>query len=599
MLDTRFGLMIQLKCRVYSCRDARGGQRLSPVNSGGIGVSMKGLRARLLGELVPSRLSEADPAVARDYYQSVIDSVASVICTVDRELHVTGVNRRWDEFALANWGQEFTSDRVLGVFLLDLMGDVLLKRWETVCQQILDGELPLYLDEVVREGQATWQNYTLAASPLKSSQGEILGITLVATNITQLKKAEAEMLKRLVEIRGFHQVAHTAGASFNRRAFHKQVTADLAHLFGAEKCVIFRWGESSGHLEAQFPAFGVTGPELAELSLDIGDPDDPSSLWQDLEERDYILLNEGDTAPGNMIEASARVDRLAAMMAVLRVSGRVHGTILIAGRDRPFTEQDGQLAATFAVPIVLAIEDAELHQRLLDRVRQLEALREELDRITKVAESVRMPLTVIHGYVELLLDGTLGAVSEGHVSVLGTLLEKTREISGAVNQLLPSRFVPDATRYESIDLAKLLRKAYDKWVPSARLAGVNLDAASLSVEGEQYTTAGDPALLLDVFDAVLDNAIKFTPAGGTVRISLHGSTEIVYAQIQDSGVGIPVHRLPQIWQPKEAEAPSYPIGLAEVKQIVEHHGGQVWVESQPGTGSIFYVVLPRIAGNWK
>jgi len=75
---------------------------------------MKGLRARLLEQAVANRLRNIDPAVARDYYQSVIDSVASVICTVDRSLRVTGVNRRWDSFARANFGEGYGADQVLG-----------------------------------------------------------------------------------------------------------------------------------------------------------------------------------------------------------------------------------------------------------------------------------------------------------------------------------------------------------------------------------------------------------------------------------------------------------------------------------------------------
>jgi signal transduction histidine kinase len=101
-------------------------------------------------------------------------------------------------------------------------------------------------------------------------------------------------------------------------------------------------------------------------------------------------------------------------------------------------------------------------------------------------------------------------------------------------------------------------------------------------------------LLFDVFDALLDNAVKFSPDGGVIQVSVHESSEIVYVRIDDPGVGIPAHNLSQLWQPKGLRGDSTSISLGKVKQIVEEHGGQVWAESQPGRGSTFYVALPRI-----
>lgn len=556
---------------------------------------MKGLRARLLEQTAFNPLADADPAVVRDYYQSVIDSVNSVVYTVDRELRIVGVNQQWDAFALANRGEHLTSEHILGTFLLNQMSAAPLKRWRRVCQQILSGQIPRYLDEVACEGEGTWRHYTLAANPLKDSQGEILGITFVATNISQLKRAETEMLRRLVEIRGLRQLAHAAGGWFDQRAFYKQVTTDIAHLFGAEKCIIFRWSEHSGHLQARVPAFGLTARELSDLSLDIGAADDPASLWQDLEERDYILLNEGDDAPDNMVETSARVDRLAAMMAMLRVSGRVHGTILVAGRDRPFSRQDGELLAAFAVPIILAIETAELNRRTLSRTRQLAATRKELERMIGVAESLRMPFTVVLGYLELLLDGALGPVPEGQMATMNTLLDKIREIVGLVNQLLPSQFMPDAIHHRPINLGDLVRRVLDKRIASIEQAGLEL-VAQLSPPGDnECLTAGDSGSLFKVFDALLDNAVKFSPNGGTIRVSLHKSSETIYVKIDDPGIGVPADHLLQMWQPREQTSRSGSINLAEIKQIVQDHGGHVWVESQPGQGSTFYIVLPKVA----
>jgi len=136
---------------------------------------MKGLRARLIGHAASNMASDADPAVARDYYQGVIDSVASVIFTADRELRITGVIRQWAALARAHVGEYLPSGRILGTPVLSLMKGLQLERWRTVCQQILNGEISRYLDEVAREQAVAWRNYSLSASPLGDSQGEIVG----------------------------------------------------------------------------------------------------------------------------------------------------------------------------------------------------------------------------------------------------------------------------------------------------------------------------------------------------------------------------------------------------------------------------------------
>jgi PAS domain S-box-containing protein len=555
---------------------------------------MKGLRARLLEQAASDAADDADSWIARDYYQSVIDSVASVICTVDLNLRVTGVNRRWDDFAGEILGESFTGEYILGVNLLDLMKGAVLRRWKEICPKILRGQMPLYLDEVICNQQVTWRHFTLAACPLKDRQGNILGITFVATNISQLKKAETEMLKRLVEIRGLRQVTQVAGGWFDRRAFHKQLTADIAHVFGAEKCILFRWGEDSGQLQAQAPAYGVSGRELIDLTLDIGDPDDRGSLWQEMEEQDYILLNEGDKVPNGMAETSARVDQLAAMMGVLRVSGRIHGIILVAGRDRPFTDQDGQLMAMLTVPIVLSIEDAELNRRLLARVHQLAAARDELARMTKIAESIRMPLTVVRGYMELLADGALGTVSKDQVSTLKMLVEKTGEIASAVDHLLPSQPLSGSDEDERINLEDIIRRVCSRRIADAQLAGLNLVIQpSLTGSEQQYITIGNRDSLIQAFDALLNTAVRSSTGSGVIYVSLHESHKIFYVKVGYPGSSPPAHETGDVWQSQE-NIGTGAASLAVAKRIIEEHSGQVWSQTPEDHDGAFYVVLPKI-----
>lgn len=555
---------------------------------------MTRLRERLLEQAAASQLEESDPTVLRDYYQSVLDSVGSVVYTVNRDLHITGVNQQWDEFARTYGGEHLTGEHVLGTHLLEQMTGAALERWRSVCQQLLTGKLPQYLDEIASEEPYVWRHFSLRATPLRDGHGNILGITFVAANITQLKKAEYEMFQRLVEIRGLRQVAHTAGTWVDRRKVYKQITSDIAHLLDAEKCVIFLWDEQTGDLQAQEPAYGLRGRKLADLSLDMGHPADPESLWDDLEEKDYILLNEGDDAPADMVETSSRVDRLAAMFGILRVSARIHGAILVAGRDRPFTNQDGQLLALFAVPTALSIENQELNRRLLDRTEQLAATREDLDTVIRLKETIRTPLSVIRGYLELLRDGEMGPLTEEQLPKMETLLGETKTIMDLIDRVAVPRIPRDAAWRERIDLAALVCAALDRRRSAIEQAGIELVTHFPAPDAGKALTIGDPDLLFQTFDALLDNAVKFSLTGGRLTVSVEVSGDIVYVEFADSGLGISANQLAELWKPRKHTGRSDTINLAEVKRIVEGHGGQVWADGSLGKGSTFNVVLRRI-----
>lgn len=553
-----------------------------------------GLRERLLDKAAADQLDKADPGALRDYYQSVVDSVGSVIYTVNRDLRITGVNKGWDDFALANGGPHLTSEHVLGSHLLDQLKGTPLQRWRTVCQQLLNGELPRYLDEIASAEPFSWRHYSLRATPLRDGRGQIQGITFVATNITQLKKAENEMFQRLVEIRGLRQVAQTAGSWVDRRSVYRQITSDIAHLFGADKCVIFLWSEQTGNLQAREPAFGLAGRKLAELSLDMGHPADSDSLWLDLEQRDYILLNEGDHAPADVVETSSQVDRLAAMLGILRVSGRIHGAILVAGRDRPFNDNDGQLLALFAVPTALSIENAELNRRLLDRTEQLASAQHQLEKVDEAKQAIRMPLTVMRGYLELLDDGTLGTVPEPHIQPLKMLLEQTRTITDLFSEIPAHLKAHAGDRCEPICLADLVRLVLDRRLPAVKKGNLSLQVQLPTAQDEESIMLGDLSALHQAFDTLVDNAIRLSPVGGSLHISLESFNGVLHFKLAEPQVNIPLQQQLDIGQLGGGLDPSGPIFLAETKRIVEEHGGQIWVESSADNGTIFHIVLPEM-----
>jgi signal transduction histidine kinase len=114
------------------------------------------------------------------------------------------------------------------------------------------------------------------------------------------------------------------------------------------------------------------------------------------------------------------------------------------------------------------------------------------------------------------------------------------------------------------------------------------------------TFSGDPTLLRQAFMNLVDNAMKYTPAGGYVKIALTADADKFRLAVNDSGLGISpadqtrlFQKFFRVRQRGSSQTKGAGLGLAIVKSVIERHGGKVWVESKLGKGSTFYVDLPR------
>jgi signal transduction histidine kinase len=109
---------------------------------------------------------------------------------------------------------------------------------------------------------------------------------------------------------------------------------------------------------------------------------------------------------------------------------------------------------------------------------------------------------------------------------------------------------------------------------------------------------GNPVRLRQVFINLVDNAIKYTPEGGQIEVSVHEEGGHAVVRVSDDGIGIPLDDQPHIFDKfyrasgVSSEYEGTGLGLSIVKSIVEMHGGRIWVESRPGEGTAFIVMLP-------
>ena len=149
---------------------------------------------------------------------------------------------------------------------------------------------------------------------------------------------------------------------------------------------------------------------------------------------------------------------------------------------------------------------------------------------------------------------------------------------------------------EPVSLDRLASEAYNFLQPLATSARVALDYKASDVP---VVVEGDQKRLKQLFVNLLDNAIKYTPAGGSARLALGREGDAAIIEVSDTGRGIPAEALPHVFErfyrqsdPGDGRVNGFGLGLAISKWIVEAHGGTIEASSHPGSGSRFRVRLP-------
>ena len=275
---------------------------------------------------------------------------------------------------------------------------------------------------------------------------------------------------------------------------------------------------------------------------------------------------------------------------------------------------DGKPSRLRAVSDSLSAVTAELsmaleRERLLEREQQAaEALGEqnerlrELDRmkdqfVSSVSHELRTPLTSMVGYLELVLGGETGEVTGQQRHFLEIVNRNCARLNRLVDDILFMARV-DAGRLsldmEWVDLSRLAADSVETARAAAKSKGLDL---RLSDEVDLPQLWADPMRLTQVLDNLVSNALKFTPAGGTVSVTIARQAETAHIEISDTGVGIPEQELGELFNrffraSTTASAPGTGLGLSIAESIVEAHGGTISVESEEGVGTTFSVDLP-------
>jgi PAS domain S-box-containing protein len=308
-----------------------------------------------------------------------------------------------------------------------------------------------------------------------------------------------------------------------------------------------------------------------------------------------------DRAAGEQLDrALARIDREPIAMR-LRLADGSGQWLQVQARAVSAKDVFWTLSADASAP------KADLARRLADKDEVIDRLRrrvEELERdsrtkdkfIAVLAHDLRAPLNAILGWTQLLRRELLDAV--GRERALATIERNARSQAALIEELL------DVTRLNegrlpleisACDVGLVVRRTMEAALPEATSRGVRL----LTNVHHGVTVAGDRARLEQIVNNLLSNALKFTPPGGTIEVTVAREAGLARIAVRDSGRGIEPSQLPHVfkWLHQGYDAGTtregLGLGLFIVRRLVELHGGTVRADSEgPGRGATFTVVLP-------
>jgi signal transduction histidine kinase len=221
------------------------------------------------------------------------------------------------------------------------------------------------------------------------------------------------------------------------------------------------------------------------------------------------------------------------------------------------------------------------------RLEANESQRKQL--LADVTHELRTPLTVMQGNVEALLDG-VHPLDREHIA---PLLEETKVLARLIDDLRTLSLAESgalALHREPVDVASIARDVATAFSDQARRGAVALGS---SADGPTAIDA-DPVRVREVLVNLVTNALRYTPAGGSVAIELRGTDGGIAVTVRDTGTGIAPDAVAGIFDrfSRSTDSPGAGLGLAIAKGLVEAHGGTIRAESVPGQGTRIVFTLP-------
>ncbi|MGC3975233.1 MAG: ATP-binding protein [Nitrospira sp.] len=396
----------------------------------------------------------------------------------------------------------------------------------------------------------------------------------------------------------------------------------LSENLGFARMVLFLWDSERG-IATIGQMLGMP-PEAEEAARHLAIPvhEDGGVAAEILLHGKPILVPNIDTVADRISPAVLpwlrQVGLSSFVAAPLRSQQRILGYLGADRGEQPCTQEDLDLLVTIASHVAVAVDNARaytelatltehLERRVQERTHELQSVNERLQDqdqrrskfVSVASHELRTPMTSIKGFVENMLDGLTGDLSERQEHYLQRVKHNVDRLTRIINQLLDwSRL--DVGRIdikpEALSIDAFVRDVVESFQTLAAEKSITLNVLPCEQRLEAYA---DRDKLEQILWNLVGNAIKFTPHAGHVSVQCSANdAHFVQITIADTGCGIAADELPLVFNEFSKVESAMPtsqgaqLGLFITKSLVTLHGGQIWVESQLGTGTQFSFTLP-------
>jgi signal transduction histidine kinase len=417
----------------------------------------------------------------------------------------------------------------------------------------------------------------------------------LALRVGNLVKAQIErraLQRRMDEERKLYGVSWAFSLGGGSEPVYGQLARQSAELVGADKALVFILDEERREMVGQALGHGLT-PDQVQLARYPVDGE-ARSLWN-FRVNGPLITNSAWADARVLPSVGAALDLRSVMVVPLNRGPRIHGLLLVADRQAPFRDPDLRLLQAAAGQVSGAVENIQLH----DRIKRANALLQEYDRrksefVAIVAHDFRKPLMAIRGFAELVLEEPDLAPAT-RSEYMATIVAETEDLARLANDtLLITQMETGQFDYvwQEMDLGAFLRDTVAR----------RLMEHSVVVDAPEPLPriVADPDRLRQVLTNLTVNAAKYSPRPGSISVrARERDPEHVVIEVEDQGLGIPDDQMGRLFRKFERvrteehmRVSGTGLGLYICRLIVEGHGGRIWVDSEPGKGSTFFVLLP-------
>jgi PAS domain S-box-containing protein len=533
---------------------------------------------------------------------AIVESSDDAIVSKD----LNGIVTSWNRAAERMFG--YSAAEMIGESIRIIIPNDRQDEEDKVLAHIRRGEKVDHFETIRRRKDGTFLPISLTVSPILDDNGTVVGVSKIARDITERRRAQEEHARLLAlaqehaeTTEKLNQVGTRIASVLDRNAIVQAVVDAATEVTGAEFGAFF-----SNPLDTQ---------RQDEYRLYASSPNNTTSEVPHLRLGALlgpIVRASGVLRVGDITNAS-EADVVAAMpraqegplalrsylaIAVKSPSGDGLGALLFThSQPGAFTEQHERLVIGIAAWASLALENARLY------VGAQEANRLKDEFLATLSHELRTPLNAILGYARMIKAGLV--TGEKQTRAVETIERNATSLTQIVEDVLDvSRIISGKVRLnvQPVDVRQVVRNALDAVMPAANARGVRVDT---NFDPRPAPVSGDAERLQQVVWNLLSNAVKFTGRNGHVQVRLERTDSHLEVVVSDTGIGIPPAFLPHVFERfRQADSGTtrerggLGLGLAIARHFVEMHGGTIHASSGgENMGATFRIELPLMRGH--